>query len=66
MRALKKALAFSVVHFIVGLSVAYTLTGQAAVALGVALVEPAINAVILFFYGRWEDHGGQFHHFHQA
>lgn len=66
MRALKKALAFSLVHFVVGLSVAYALTGQAAVALGVALVEPAINAVILFFHGRWEDHGGHFQHLHRA
>jgi uncharacterized membrane protein len=55
MRAAKKALAFSVVHFLVGITVAYALTGQAAVALGVALVEPAINAVILFFHARWEE-----------
>jgi len=66
MRALKKALAFSAVHFVVGLSVAYALTGQAAVALGVALVEPAINAVILFFHARWEEGGGHFPHFHHA
>lgn len=66
MRALKKALAFSVVHFVVGLSVAYALTGQAAVAFGVALVEPAINGLLLFFYGRWEDRGGHFQHFHRA
>ena len=47
MRALKKALGFSVVHFFVGITVAFALTGQWAVALGVALVEPAINAVII-------------------
>lgn len=54
-RALKKAVGFSLVHFSVGLVVAYALTGEAAVALGVALIEPSINAVILFFYSRWED-----------
>ena len=54
-RALKKALSFSVVHFGVGLAVAYVLTGQMAVALSVALVEPAVNAVILFFHARWEE-----------
>jgi len=54
-RALKKALGFSVVHFMVGLAVAFALTGQVAVALSVALVEPAINAVILFFHARWEE-----------
>ncbi|HEY4344139.1 MAG TPA: DUF2061 domain-containing protein [Parvibaculum sp.] len=66
MRAFKKAVAFSVVHFIVGLAVAYALTGQAAVALGVALVEPSINAVILFFHARWEEKGGGIRHFHPA
>lgn len=55
MRAAKKALGFSVVHFFVGISVAFALTGQWTVALGVALVEPAINAVIIFFHARWED-----------
>ena len=54
-RALKKALGFSMVHFAVGLGVAFALTGQVAVALSVALVEPAINAVILFFHARWEE-----------
>lgn len=66
MRALKRAVGFTVVHFFVGLSVAYALTGQVAVALGVALVEPAINGLLLFFYGRWEDRGGHFQHFHRA
>lgn len=55
MRAAKKALGFSVVHFLVGISVAFALTGQWAVALGVALIEPAINAVIIFFHARWEE-----------
>jgi len=55
MRALNKALGFSVVHFLVGITVAFALTGQWMVALGVALVEPAINAVIIYFHARWEE-----------
>jgi uncharacterized membrane protein len=66
MRAAKKALSFSIVHFAVGLAVAYALTGQFGVSLGVALVEPAINAVILFFHARWEEKSGDFHRFHAA
>lgn len=55
MRALKKAVGFSLVHFAVGLAVAFALTGQMAVALSVALVEPSINAVLLFAHARWEE-----------
>ena len=55
MRAARKAVSFSLVHFAVGLAVAYALTGQMAVSLGVALVEPAVNAVIHFFYEHWEE-----------
>jgi uncharacterized membrane protein len=55
MRALGKAVSFSLVHFAVGLSVAYALTGQWGVAAGVALIEPLINAVLLFAYARWEE-----------
>ncbi len=66
MRALKKAVAFSLVHFVVGLTVAYVLPGQAVVAFGVALVEPAINGVLLFVYGRWEEGGGNMSRFHHA
>ncbi|MGV8997369.1 MAG: DUF2061 domain-containing protein [Parvibaculaceae bacterium] len=52
--ALKKALGFSAVHFVVGMTLAYVLTGQWAVALGVALIEPIINAGIIYAHSRWE------------
>ena len=65
-RALKKALGFSVVHFMVGLAVAFALTGKVAVALSVALVEPAINAVILFFHARWEEKSRASDSFHMT
>jgi uncharacterized membrane protein len=55
MRAAKKALGFSVVHFFVAVAVAYALTGQWAVSLGVALIEPAINAILIFIHARWEE-----------
>ena len=62
MRAARKAVAFSVVHFFVGLAVAYALTGQAALAASVALVEPAVNALIHFAYESWrEGHNGAMH-----
>ncbi|MDO8288212.1 MAG: DUF2061 domain-containing protein [Parvibaculum sp.] len=52
--ALKKAIGFSAIHFAVGMTLAYVLTGQWAVALGVALIEPVINAGIIYFYSRYE------------
>nr|ART36956.1 D127 [uncultured bacterium] len=62
MRAARKAIAFSVVHFFVGLAVAYALTGQAVLAASVALVEPAVNALIHFAYESWHDgHNGAMH-----
>lgn len=50
MRAARKAVSFSLVHFAVGLAVAFVLTGRLGLSLGVALVEPAVNAVIHFLY----------------
>jgi uncharacterized membrane protein len=52
--ALKKAVAFSAVHFVVGTGLAFILTGQWAVALGVALIEPILNAGIIYGHSRWE------------
>ncbi|MES1989921.1 MAG: DUF2061 domain-containing protein [Pseudomonadota bacterium] len=52
--ALKKALGFSAVHFVVGTGLAFILTGQWVVALGVALIEPIVNAGIIYGHSRWE------------
>ncbi|KEQ52851.1 DUF2061 domain-containing protein [Sphingobium chlorophenolicum] len=38
------------IHLTVGFSVAYLMTGSVAVAGGIALVEPMINAVAFFFH----------------
>lgn len=38
------------IHLTVGFTVAYLMTGSAALAGGIALVEPVINAVAFFFH----------------
>ena len=55
MRNLAKTLTFSALHFAVGFSVTYLLTGSAAIATGVALIEPAANTVVFYFHEKaWE------------
>ncbi|MBU1254580.1 MAG: DUF2061 domain-containing protein [Alphaproteobacteria bacterium] len=54
-RNLAKTLSFLVLHLLVGFSVAYLFTGSLALAGGIALVEPLVNAVVFFFHERaWE------------
>lgn len=55
MRAAKKAVSFTIIHFLVGLAVAYALTGQFIVAAGVALVEPLVSGVVHYFHDRWHE-----------
>lgn len=43
---------FAVLHFSVGFGVAYLISGSLPVALGVALVEPAVNTVVFFLHER--------------
>jgi uncharacterized membrane protein len=38
------------VHLTVGFVVAYLLTGSVAIAGGIALIEPCVNAVAFFFH----------------
>ncbi|MDI1295850.1 MAG: DUF2061 domain-containing protein [bacterium] len=38
------------IHLTVGFTVAYLMTGSVAIAGGIALVEPLINAVAFFFH----------------
>ena len=50
-----KTLSFLVLHLVVGFSVAYLFTGSLALAGGIALVEPLVNAVVFFFHERaWQ------------
>ena len=54
-RNLSKTLSFLALHLLVGFSVAYAFTGSVALAGGIALVEPLVNAVVFFFHERaWE------------
>ena len=52
---LVKTLSFAVLHFAVGFSVTFALTGSVAISTGVALIEPAVNTVVFFFHERaWQ------------
>jgi len=51
-RDLTKTLSFLALHLIVGFGVAYVFTGSLAIAGGIALVEPLVNAVVFFFHER--------------
>ncbi|MFY9352635.1 MAG: DUF2061 domain-containing protein [Sphingobium sp.] len=45
-----KTTTYLVIHLTVGFTVAYVLTGSVALAGGIALIEPVINAVAFFFH----------------
>lgn len=49
-RDLAKTLTYLVLHLAIGFSVAYMLTGSIAIAGGIALIEPMVNAVAFFFH----------------
>ncbi|RYY27984.1 MAG: DUF2061 domain-containing protein [Sphingomonadales bacterium] len=49
---LAKTISFLALHLLVGFTVAYTLTGSLAIAGGIALIEPVVNAVVFFFHER--------------
>ena len=50
MRDLVKTMTYATLHFSVGFGVTYALTGEFAIAAGVALIEPAVNTVVFFFH----------------
>ena len=51
-RDIAKTLSFLALHLMVGFTVAYAFTGSLAIAGGIALVEPMVNAVVFFFHER--------------
>ena len=57
MRDVMKTLSYGTLHFTVGFGVTYALTGEVAIAFGVALIEPAVNTVVFYFHekawARW-------------
>ena len=50
---LSKTVTYLVIHLSIGFSVAYLFTGSIAVAGGIALVEPMVNAVAFFFHEKF-------------
>lgn len=50
MRDIMKTLSYGSLHFSVGFGVVYALTGEFALAAGVALIEPAVNTVVFYFH----------------
>ncbi len=60
LRDLLKTGSFAALHFTVGFGVAYLISGSLPVALGVALIGPAVNTVVFFFHERaWANHGAK-------
>nr|WP_086491201.1 DUF2061 domain-containing protein [Novosphingobium panipatense] len=51
-RDLTKTLTYLCLHLTVSFTVAYVMTGSLALAGGIALVEPCINAVAFWFHER--------------
>ena len=47
-----KTFTYLFIHLIIGFSVAYLFTGSVAIAGGIALIEPMVNALAFFFHER--------------
>lgn len=57
---LAKTLTYLCLHLTIGFSVAYALTGSLALAGGIAIIEPCINAVAFFFHEKaWKRVSGR-------
>ncbi|WP_260581374.1 DUF2061 domain-containing protein [Sphingopyxis sp. PET50] len=53
-----KTLTYLSLHLTIGFGVAYVMTGSVALAGGIAVVEPCINAVAFFFHEKaWKRAG---------
>lgn len=48
-----KTALFAGLHFVIAVAVAWALTGSLAIAGALAVVEPLVNAVALYFFDRW-------------
>ncbi len=57
---LAKTFTYLSIHLTIGFSVAYVLTGSVALAGGIAIIEPCINAVAFFFHEKaWKRFGAR-------
>ncbi len=54
-KSLSKTLSFAVLHFAVGFTVAYLLTGSFGIASAIAIVEPVANTIVFYFHEKaWD------------
>lgn len=59
-RDIAKTLSFAVLHFAVAFVVAFALTGSAAVAAGIGLLEPLANTIAFYVHERaWRRFGAR-------
>jgi uncharacterized membrane protein len=55
-----KTLTYLTIHLTIGFSVAYVLTGSVALAGGIAIIEPCLNAIAFFFHEKaWQRAGAR-------
>lgn len=55
-----KTFTYLSIHLTIGFSVAYVMTGSVALAGGIAIIEPCINAVAFFFHEKaWKRVGAR-------
>ena len=53
-----KTFTYLALHLMIGFSVAWLMTGSVAIAGGIALIEPCVNAVAFFFHEKfWKRRG---------
>lgn len=66
-RDLAKTGTYLALHLTIGFTVAYLLTGSLAIAGGIALIEPMVNAVAFFFHEKaWATVPGRRGHLHRS
>lgn len=59
-KSLTKTISFAILHFTVGFTVAYLLTGSFGIASAIAIVEPLANTIVFYFHERaWENYASK-------
>ena len=62
-KSLSKTLSFAVLHFTVGFTVAYLLTGSFGIASAIAIVEPVANTIVFYFHEKaWDRYAAKKRH----
>lgn len=61
MRLLSKTISYGVMHFTVAIGVAYAVSGSWTIAIGIGLIEPAVQTMVYAVHERiWESDKHQF------